>query len=482
MTEIDLRPSSPAAARSKPDDPRAQMGRVFTDLPREHGFERCEIEGTIPSSLRGMLLRNGPGVFSSFGREYDHWFDGDGVIQAFRFDGGRVEGAARVTVSPELAEERTRGRMLYSSGFTTGPIWHKRLMARAKNTASINVLAWQERLFAIADASLPLELDPATLETCGPTKLEGALRQTLGAHYRPDVASGNVYACGMSFGMKMELDVYELPSSGAARHLVSVPLRGMPAMIHDFAIAGRNLVVFVHPVMLKLLRPLLGLCAPPNAIEWRPDAGTEVIVIPIDHPERIVRFPIPAFFHFHYANAFEQDGKIIVDLCPYDAYTAADAMTLANLRSGRAWSMMGTAKLERATIYLARGTCERRSLADDIADFPMTDPRKQGLAHRYVYFQATRGARDFIASLDVTSGRVQIGDAGPLRFPGEPTFVAYGPAERDGHLLAYVYDAAQHRSGVCVFDAAALERGPLGFAWLDHHVPYPLHGCWVPQR
>src|SRR6516162_11848368 len=53
--------------------------RAFRDLPREHGFEPLRVEGRLPEGLRGTLYRTGPSLFSTFGRRYGHWFDGDGA-------------------------------------------------------------------------------------------------------------------------------------------------------------------------------------------------------------------------------------------------------------------------------------------------------------------------------------------------------------------------------------------------------------------
>src|SRR5438552_2992185 len=93
----------PAAPVSRPLPPPATPAttahswhHAFRDLPRQHGFERLAVEGRLPEGLRGTLYRNGPSLFSTFGRRYTHWFDGDGALSAVRFDGdGGARGAAR---------------------------------------------------------------------------------------------------------------------------------------------------------------------------------------------------------------------------------------------------------------------------------------------------------------------------------------------------------------------------------------------------
>ena len=41
------------------------------------------VQGKLPSELAGTLWRNGPAEHDRFGHRYGHWFDGDGMIQAF---------------------------------------------------------------------------------------------------------------------------------------------------------------------------------------------------------------------------------------------------------------------------------------------------------------------------------------------------------------------------------------------------------------
>ena len=70
---------------------------------------------------------------------------------------------------------------------------------------------------------------------------------------------------------------------------------------------------------------------------------------------------------------------------------------------------------------------------------------------------------------------------GPRRFTNEPIFVprAAPKAEDDGWLLVLVFDAASLRSGLYVYDAARLDDGPVGVAWLRRSIPYGLHGSWA---
>ncbi|MDH3044325.1 carotenoid oxygenase family protein [Gordonia alkanivorans] len=61
----------------------------------EFDYEIDDIEGQIPSSLRGVLFRIGPGRFEIGGHPMTHIFDGDGTVS--RFD-----------ISPDCVHYRNR--------------------------------------------------------------------------------------------------------------------------------------------------------------------------------------------------------------------------------------------------------------------------------------------------------------------------------------------------------------------------------------
>jgi carotenoid cleavage dioxygenase len=58
----------------------------------------------------------------------------------------------------------------------------------------------------------------------------------------------------------------------------------------------------------------------------------------------------------------------------------------------------------------------------------------------------------------------------------EPLFVEN---DTGGWLVGTFLDLARRQSGVYVFDAANLDRGPLAMARMARHVPLGFHGCFV---
>jgi all-trans-8'-apo-beta-carotenal 15,15'-oxygenase len=457
--------------------------RAFSDLPREHGFEPLRIEGRIPGGLAGTLYRSGPSLFSTFGRRYAHWFDGDGAVSAFRFDvAGGVTGAVKLVQSRGLLEERRRGRPHYAAYGTPAPSAWRGLVSGLtrdiKNTGNTSVMIWQGRLYALVESSPPTELSTEDLATLGERDLDGALVQNISAHLHHVPARHAAYNFGVRYGRRVELDLYELPDAGAARRLHTITLAG-GTMIHDFIATERHLVIFAPPLRLRMLRMLVGIGSYSDNLRWRPEEGTEVLVIPIDAPTQVQRFTVPAFYQWHFATAFEREREIVVDYVRYADF--ASNRWLGDVVSGPAHSTLG-GRLHRAVLDPARGTLVDEERAPAVIEFPRVatsaSDNRHVYAAAYASDQAARGMFDAVARIDVPSGDVTLAPIGPDRYPSEPVFVRRpgSGADDDGWLLTLIYDGTRHQSGVAVLDSRELERGPIAIAWLDHHVPFTFHG------
>src|SRR5262249_39774148 len=102
-----------------------------------------------------------------------------------------------------------------------------------RNLANINVMPWQDRLFALHEVALPVELDPATLANRGETNLGGVIHGAWNAHPHRVASRAVTYQFGMRVGRQVWLDVYALPDSGAPCRLTSIALPGVME-VHDF--------------------------------------------------------------------------------------------------------------------------------------------------------------------------------------------------------------------------------------------------------
>ncbi len=443
------------------------------NLPREHGFEPLRVDGQLPADLRGTLFRNGPGLFELFGRRYDHPFEADGAITAVRLQDGQAFGAARITASKLLAKEQAAGKALY--GFTAP--WPQRLIRSMrdgiKNTANTNVVAWQGRLFALMEASPPTEISPDDLHTIGETSLDGAVPGAFSAHPHRVAARNALYNFGVRYGRQSKIDLFELPDAGPARRLGSVPLPFAP-MLHDFCATDEHLVFLVSPVKVNVPRALLQVGGFAKMFEYSRELGTEVVVVPIDAPERVIRFRVESFFQWHFSNAFERQGRIEIDFVRYPDFASFEWL------GGGVEGPFPTGTLHRATIDPNKKTLAARELWDVGCEFPRVHPDREGRDYRYAWVQID--APNAIARVDVATAEAAVWTTPAHQRACEPVFVprAGTDDESAGWVLTLVYDAVEQRSHLAVLDGERLADGPVARAWFDHHVPITFHGNWVP--
>ena len=119
-------------------------------------------------------------------------------------------------------------------------------------------------------------------------------------------------------------------------------------------------------------------------------------------------------------------------------------------------------------------------------EFPCVGAVAPRAPHRYVYGACTAHASrnnpfQGVFRVHMGSGEEVAHFPGPRCFTNEPLFVprAAPEDEDDGWLLVLVFDAAALRSGLYIYDAARLDDGPVGVAWLRRGIPYGLHGSWA---
>jgi all-trans-8'-apo-beta-carotenal 15,15'-oxygenase len=376
------------------------------------------------------------------------------------FDGGRARGAARLIDSDGLRKERAAGKMLY--GFSA-PLRH-RVRHVFKNVGNTNVMAWQGRMLALVESSRPQDIDPLTLDTRGETDLGGVVRGPFSAHPHRVPARQAIYNFGVRMGRRAVLDLYELPDRGRARRLATLPLGVLP-VIHDFIATENHLIFFICPARIHLLSAL-ARGRFDKLFQWHPNEGTEILVVPIDAPRHAVRISQPAFWNWHFANAFERAGRVVVDVVRYP-----DFRSFSHLATGQREFIDG-GHLMRATFAPHGGNVIWERLLDEPCEFPQVPKESAGTDAEVLWLQV-EGQRHGIGRLDVGSGRLRVWDVPAHQRASEPVIAGR-------YVLTLVCDFDEMKSHVAVLDGEAPEKGPLARAWFDHHIPITFHGTWVP--
>lgn len=461
-----------AAQMARPGlDWRVAFADLDADVPRT-GMRL--VQGRAPRGLAGSLYRNGPGKFHRPGGSVDHWFDGDGLMRAFRIADGKATLEARFIDTPKRRAD-TAANAVITPGFGTpaGP-GAKIRNNDDVNAANISVMPVGGELWALWEGGSPIALNASDLSTKGIKTLRTDLaHMPFLAHPRRD-PGGDTWSLGMNGKQAL---VWRLGADGALKSAQMLALP-MASYIHDFTATRSKLVLVLQPwVQDRMVLPYN------DSFTWRPELGTKVLVVDKDDLSQRRIYELPAAFAFHYGAAWEEaDGTIRFDGCfSEDARFAVE--------NGKAL-MSGTWKPQAAPILGlvtlrpdGRASLELTGVA---AEFPRNDGRVSGALRRYTV-HATKAAPNAplfhgVATQDWRTGKSDAFDLGIHQLMEEAVFVARpgGWDELDGWLLAPSVNTRAKATELHVFDARRIAEGPLCTWRADRALPVSLHGAFVP--
>jgi carotenoid cleavage dioxygenase-like enzyme len=473
-------PETPVSSHPLPSDSdqeRLAWREAWRPCPDEHEYALTQIDGEIPREIFGTLYRNGPSqrVLPKAGYESLHIFDGDALVHAFRFENGAVHYTGRYARDAGFLHREAHGAE--STGFGNAVAEHpdpENPLPYAPNT---NVVWHGGRLLALVEAALPFELDPRSLESRGSYPFsDPMLGFSTSAHPKIDRRSGQMLIHGYQ-PIEPYSALYTIESDGRCSNaeLLDIPYS---TMMHDFAITENYVVVVLTPVTFELER---GVCLR-DWLRWEPEKGLRFGVRERTpgSPLRWFDAPSPGFI-FHPSNAYEKDGRILMDACTYpDGGKLLEQLSV--YRSGRSVAGAGSYPF----LYefdLSSGECHETQLDDRVVEFPRIDDRLVGYENRFGY--ALIGEEGLVGPGTSTLLKYQRGDGtsvthdfGLLQYPSEPVFVPRAPNadEDDGFVLSVVFDGATLRSRLVVLDARNFAGAPLGEAHLSHRIPAGFHG------
>jgi all-trans-8'-apo-beta-carotenal 15,15'-oxygenase len=289
------------------------------------------------------------------------------------------------------------------------------------------------------------------------------------------------YQFGLRIGPTCYLDVYELPDRGSVRRLTTLKMPGAVEM-HDVFATDRYLVFAVTPYYSSAL----GLLAKGSFVESlvrRAGEGTRFLIVPIDEPSRVIEIETEPFFVWHAVNAFEDAGRLVLDLIRYDDFQD-HAAWIVETTAGRPRAGHGST-LVRYTLDPIARTARWATMHDRPGEFPVVTPTRWSSHHRFAWMSAWdratdgQGWFDRIARIDLERDQRVDFDPGPRTIVGEPTLVPRSDREDDTWMLALCLDL-DRGSYLGVWDGASAGGEPIARAWFADPLPPGLHGTWQP--
>jgi len=491
---------APAAA---PAYDRSDWASAFRNVGVElDGVAVQAARGTIPTELEGTLYRNGPGRLERGGHWVHHPFDGDGMITALRFAGGKAELRNRFVRTEGFEAEEAAGKFLYRGVFGTqkpGGVAANAFDLRLKNIANTHVVRLGDQLLALWEAAEPHALDPDSLETRGLSLLDGVLKKGEAFSAHPRFDPGHHGAPRMvTFGVKtgprstirlMEFAVEDDAASGVKAGQLLSERRdsfGGFAFLHDFAITPNWAVFLQNAIAFNPLPYVAGRKGAAQCLQSQPGGQAKFWLIPRDggafagQKPRII--DAPDGFVFHHLNAWEEGDAVVVESIFYADFPSIGPDD--DFRSVN-FELLPEGLLEQCRINLSDGSVSSQRLSERCCEFAMVNPEREGLPCRFAWMAVTERETgndplQAIKKLDLQSGERQLWSAAPRGFVSEPLMVPRpgSSTEDDGWVLCLVWNGARCASDLVILDAASLAE--VAVLELPLAVPHGLHGSWAP--
>lgn len=455
---------------------------LYAPIEDESTFQ-LEMEGELPADLNGTFVRVGSNPrFAPKGRY--HWFDGDGMIHAVQFEGGKATYRNRYVRTEHFDMESEAGASLWT-GITERPdftnpngIW--------KDTANTDLVFHANQLLSMWWlCGRPHRIELPSLETLGTTDFGDKRSARISAHPKVDPRTGEliVFAYApvppfLSYGV--------VSATGELAHWTEIELEA-PRLQHDIAITEQHTLLFDMSMQWD---PDL-LARGQTKVRFYRDTPSRIGVIPRYGGAHDVRwFEVEPMFMYHTINAWESGDTISLIGCRIADPLANDP---TNPHDPRVIPEIGFLRLapalHRWDLNLATGAVTETPLDDTLGEFPRMNNAVLGRESRYSYlprFAAMETlAFDGVMKHDLLTGATETCAYGAGVFGGETPFAqrtGSAGAEDDGYLITLTSDINTGASACVVIDASRVEDGPIARLPIPQRVPAGYHTWFVPSQ
>jgi carotenoid cleavage dioxygenase-like enzyme len=454
------------------------LERAFTLQVAEQTLVPLRAE--FPAYVRGTFLFNGPARFERGAVRYRHWLDGDGMVAALRVDEVGAYFTNRFVRSTKFTREEAEQRAVFRTFGTSFAGDELKRGIGLESPVNVSVYPFGGALLAFGEQGLPWALNPETLETRGLHTFDGQLNEIspFSAHPKIDHQTGELFNFGVSFSAQSPaLNLFRFTADGrlSYRRRLRLPY---PSSIHDFAISPHFVLFYVSPLVLRIDALMQEGATLMDALSWQPYLGSQLIVVARETGQQVAAIDIGNRYCLHLVNAFERDGRVVVDVVEFEKPLYAEYQVIPDLFTDtfRGHPVRMVVDPSAATVV------ERQDIAYDCSpDFPAHDPNVVGLPYDDFWMlgisKAGRPGRKFfdhVVRVNWPTEQVEVYTAPKgCYFGGEPCFVPDPSQPRAGGVVVcQQFDAERVAASFLVFDAFRIAAGPT--ATIDLPAPIPL--------
>ena len=326
--------------------------------------------------------------------------------------------------------------------------------------------------------------------------------RSLLAHPHED-EDGTVYNVSINI-LKSRYDIIKIPRNSNSEDpftgttvVASVPFSfKSQAYIHSFGITEHYFILMENPLVMgqfwKLFLMNFLKLSFLDLLKWKPELKSRLHLVDRQSGELIKTVQLETFFAFHHANAYEEAGDVIVDVCGYPDTTILDALYMKNLRKGLKGVTYNTPMLRRYVLPVQKSldaSAEQEHLPKsyhgrdfDILcegfEMPRMNYQYNGRRYKFLYGAVFADKNLFLshlAKVDVDTKETAIWKEEHC-FPSEPVFVAAPNAkeEDDGVVLSIIVGVLGKPSFLLFLDGKTFKE--LARAVVPFRLAMTFHG------
>ncbi len=448
---------------------------IFENRPNDIASTELEVEGVLPDRLRGRFLFNGPGRSQVNGQKL-HVFDAHGRVVSARIEGRGVTLAGKHVQTPLLETELATHAVAKRRLFANKPSrWSNFFDLDLGNNCMHNVYTFAGRVIAAQDPGHFI-LNPDTLAVTQELALGGMMKKGMSATpmARVDPTKNRLVLWLQKPGPKDSITMVELDESLQVANQQTCKLP--PGLLHDVAFTDRFFVMSRFGA-LNVLKVLWGAAPVFSAVQF--NEKVPVLHLIPRQGGKPITVPLPKRVHFHFFNAFEEDGTVVVDTIGYPGQVTFSSLFPEGERERLGMDMVETPVpvVVRYRISPDTQRVEERIMPGIACEAPEVNRDMRGRPYRYGYASAKTGDDASIdagayvwfgglGKLDFEQNAAEIWEAPPGCTCGPPAFVPdpTRSGEDAGFVLSWIQDPARGRSSLAVFDAQAFTSGPIARA------------------
>ncbi|WP_198780661.1 carotenoid oxygenase family protein [Shewanella putrefaciens] len=491
-----------------------------------------QVSGEWPAQLSGNLYRNGPAKMSRAGKAYQHWFDGDGMVQQFSLADGQIQHQAKFIQTKKFKVEEAAGGFKYS---TAGTVIPDALPIRNNddlNVANTSLLPRRGELLALWEAGSPYRLDAKTLTTLGVKSFGDKFKGLPFSAHPLDDGQGGLWNFGVWYvGGEKQLLVYQVAADDSIARMEVIELP-QASYIHAFAQSENKLVFYISSCVYEEGETYI------DAFKWRPELPSQLLVIDKADFKTRQLHPLPAGFVFHFGQAIENNDELSVQLCLYPN-SAILTQGMKGLLTGTRKTKTPHAELVTITVPLTEtlSSPARINRSGVMMEFPQfvinKEFAKQTISHEE-FAQQTMSKTVFVPLFGI-GARSELGphsksqteldaeleselasdsgmsntlycihntkDSSKLaadtlgngglsadsysayylgngKIAEEPLFIA-ATEQHEAYILMTWLDYHNAQSGLSLFRASDISAGPIASAQMNRVLPLGFHGCFI---